>query len=88
LREYVKLRKNINERGEFNDQKLIRIQENLEQLKQENFDIYQKMYATLEEVYKRDQGNYIDYPLDFAREILKMYNRQSAEIFIMNTKQF
>ena len=80
LREYVEVRKTINERGEFNDQKLLQVQENLERLKEESPDIYNKMYEVLEEVYKRDEGNYIEYPLNFASEILKMYKtHQSVE---------
>jgi predicted nuclease with TOPRIM domain len=80
LREYVEIRKTINERGEFNDQKLLQVQENLERLKKENLDIYNKMYEVLEEVYRRDEGNYIEYSLNFAGEILKMYKtHQSVE---------
>jgi hypothetical protein len=79
LREYVALRKGIHGRGEFNDATLIRAQENLERLKKENPEIYNKMYEVLEEVFKRDEGNYIDYPLDFTREILKMFHSQSLE---------
>ena len=79
LREYVAIRKDIHERGEFNDMKLIQIQENLERLQKENPEIYTKMYEVLEEIFKRDEGNFIDYPLDFAREILKMFKLQSLE---------
>lgn len=79
LRQYVELRKGINERGEFNNSQLIQIQENLERLKRENFEIYTKMYEVLEEVYKKDEGNYIEYPLNFARSILNMYKHQSLE---------
>jgi hypothetical protein len=49
------------------------VQENLERLKLENPLIYENMYAVLAEVIKRDAGQMADYPLDFAREILKMY---------------
>lgn len=80
LRDYIELRKTINERGEFNDQQLLTVQQNLERLKEENFEIYNKMYEVLEEVYKRDEGNYIEYPLNFASEILKMFKtHQSVE---------
>lgn len=80
LRTYVEERKMINERGEFNDLQLIRIQENLERLKKENSEIYSKMYEVLEEVYNKDEGNYIDYPLDFARVTLGMFQgNQSLE---------
>jgi flavoprotein len=38
------------------------------------------MYEVLEEVYRKDEGNYIEYPLNFASEILKMYKtHQSVE---------
>lgn len=79
LREYVEIRKTINERGEFNDAKLIKIQENLEKLKEENFEVYTKMYQLLEEIYQKDQGNYIDYPLNFANMILHMDQMSSVE---------
>lgn len=79
LRQYVALRKDIHERGEFNDASLIKIQENLERLEQENPEIYAKMYEVLEEIFKRDQGNHVEYPLDFSKEILKMFQKQSLE---------
>lgn len=88
LREYVELRKTINERGEFNDGQLLKVQENLERLKEENIDIYNKMYEVLEEVYRIDQGNYIEYPLNFASEILKMYKtHQSVESIYQEYKE-
>lgn len=86
LREYIEIRKTIDERGEFNDQKLIRIQENLERLQKENPEIYNKMYEVLEEVFKKDQGNYIEYSLDFAREVLEMFNTKSLESIYENYK--
>lgn len=79
LREYVERRKDINERGEFNDTKLIQVQENLERLKSENPEIYNKMYEVLEEIIKQDKGQFVDYSLDFAREVLKMFKNQSLE---------
>jgi hypothetical protein len=79
LREYVEIRKNINERGEFNNDKLIKIQENLEKLKEENIDIYNKMYEVLEDIYKQDQGDYIDYPLNFARMLLNLTDMNNAQ---------
>lgn len=36
LKEYVEVRKTINERGEFNDAKLIQAEENLQRLKKKN----------------------------------------------------
>ena len=79
LREYVEKRKTIHERGEFNDAALITVQENLERLKAENPDIYEKMYEVLEEVFERNVGQVVDYPLDFVREILKLYKNRSPE---------
>lgn len=82
LREYVKIRKSIHERGEFNDATLIQIQENLERLKSEYPDVYENMYSVLERVFENDAGQPVDYPLDFAREILKMFkNRSPQEIY-------
>jgi len=79
LREYIELRKTINERGEFNNNELVQIQENLEKLKKENFEIYTKMYEVLEEIYEQDKGNYIDYSLNFAKTILDMDKVDSLE---------
>ena len=80
LRDYVELRKTINERGEFNNSQLIQIQENLEKLKKEHSEMLTKMYEVLEEIYQKDEGNYIDYPLDFARIILHIFdNNQSLD---------
>ena len=31
------------------------------------------MHNTLEEYYKRDEGHYVEYPINFLREILRMY---------------
>lgn len=73
LKEYVELRKTINQRGEFNDATLLQADENLQRLKQENPEIYDTMYAILSEVMRRDQGHTVEYPLDFTREILKLY---------------
>lgn len=87
LREYVEVRKTINERGEFNNTELIKIQENLEKLKKENFEIYTLMYELLEEIYKQDKGNYIDYPLNFARVILNMTQVDSYETMYNKYKE-
>jgi len=73
LKEYVEVRKTINERGEFNDAKLIQAEENLERLKKEEPEIYEGMYETLAKVYARNAGLSIEYPIDFIRQILKMY---------------
>lgn len=79
LREYVEKRKNINERGEFNDASLIKLQENLERLQQENPEIYEKMYEILEDIFNKNLGQEVEYPLDFAREVLKMFKNQSLQ---------
>lgn len=73
LKEYVEIRKTIHERGEFNDAKLIRAEENLQRLKGENPEIYEKMYEVLAEVFRRDSGHRVEYPIDFVREVLKLY---------------
>ena len=73
LRNYVELRKTLHERGEFNDAKLIRIQTNLERLKLEEPEILERMYQILSQIIKEDRGHYVEYPLNFAREILRMY---------------
>ena len=82
LREYVALRKTIHERGEFNDATLMKIQENIERLKAEDPDVYAKMYEVLERVFENDAGQSVDYPLNFAREMFKMFqNRLPQEIY-------
>ncbi|MFT5662565.1 MAG: hypothetical protein ACI9TV_003222 [Sulfurimonas sp.] len=73
LREYVKQRKNINERGEFNDASLIEAQENLERLKKEDILTYNAMYDTLREYVKLGHGEITEYPINFIREFLKLY---------------
>ena len=73
LIEYVEVRKNIHERGEFNDLKLIRAEEHLQRLKKEDNDLYELMYQTLEEYRRLDMGHTIEYPIDFIREVLKLY---------------
>jgi hypothetical protein len=73
LKEYVEVRKTINERGEFNDAKLIQAEENLERLKREYPEVYEGMYETLAKIYARNAGLSIEYPIDFIRQILKMY---------------
>ncbi len=75
LKEYVELRKNINTRGEFNDQTLIQAAEDLQRLKIEDPEIYNLMYETLNKYYELDGGHTIEYPIDFVREILKIYQK-------------
>ncbi len=73
LKEYVDVRKTIHERGEFNDAKLIQADENLQRLKTEEPEIYEGMYETLAKIYARNTGLSIEYPIDFVRQILRMY---------------
>lgn len=73
LKDYVQYRKTTSERGEFNDAALIRAEENLQRLKEENPEVYNGMYETLNEIYKQNSGLTIEYPLEFVRQILKMY---------------
>jgi hypothetical protein len=74
LKDYVEIRKTINERGEFNDAKLIQAEENLQRLKSEEPEIYEGMYETLARVYARNAGLTIEYPIEFIRQILRMYH--------------
>ena len=73
LKEYVEKRKEINTRGEFNNQTLIQAQEDLDRLKKEDPEIYDLMYETLEKYYEGNTGLTIEYPIDFVRQILKIY---------------
>lgn len=73
LKDYVEERKIMNERGEFNDKTLIQAEEDLQRLKKENPEIYNLMYETLEQYYAKDEGYTLEYPIDFVREVLKIY---------------
>lgn len=75
LKEYVELRKEINTRGEFNDKTLIQASVDLQRLQKENPEIYERMYQTLNQYYAQDEGYTIEYPVDFIREILKIYQK-------------
>jgi len=75
LKEYVEKRKTINTRGEFNDKTLKQAQDDLQRLKEENPEVYALMYQTLDEYYKRDEGHTIEYPIDFIRQVLKIYQQ-------------
>ena len=44
LKDYVEIRKILNERGEFNDESLLKAEENLQRLKQEDKKTYNLMY--------------------------------------------
>lgn len=73
LKEYVELRKDINTKGEFNDKTLLQAAKDLERLKKEEPKIYALMYETLDKYYEVDSGHVIEYPIDFIRQILKIY---------------
>lgn len=83
LREYVEKRKNIDTRGVFNDATLIQAQNDLERLKQEDAEVYELMYETLEKYYEQDTGYTYEYPINFIREILKIYqnNIPAKEVY-------
>ena len=72
LKEYVEVRKSMNERGEFNDASLLQAQENLDRLKKENSKTLENMYKTLDEVFERDMGHHVEYPIDFIRIVLSI----------------
>ena len=78
LIEYVELRKTLNERGEFNDATLILAQENLDRIAKEDPETLNEMYAILFEIIKLDRGHFVEYPLDFIREILKLYKNNTT----------
>jgi len=73
LKEYVEKRKTINTRGEFNDKTLFQAAEDLERLKKEEPEIYALMHETLDTYYKENNGHFVEYPIDFIRQILKIY---------------
>ena len=75
LTEYVEERKRINTRGEFNDKTLLQAQNDLQRLKEDNPEIYTLMYETLDEYYTRDEGHIVEYPIDFIRQVLKIYQQ-------------
>jgi len=73
LKDYVEIRKNIHERGEFNDKILLQAEEDLQRLKREDPEVYEAMYDTLAEIMHRDEGHYVEYPINFIRQILRIY---------------
>jgi len=73
LKEYVVVRKTMNERGEFNDNSLIQAQKNLDRLTKENKATLNQMYDVLDEIIKLDSGHSVEYPIDFIKEILRIY---------------
>ncbi len=73
LKDYVEIRKSMNERGEFNDKTLLQAQDDLERLQREEPRIYALMHETLDEYYRRDEGYTLEYPIDFIRQISRIY---------------
>ncbi len=72
LKDYVEIRKDIHERGEFNDASLLRAEELLQCVKTVDSESYESLYKTLDEIIRLDDGNAVEYPIDFVREILKI----------------
>ena len=73
LKDYVEIRKNIHERGVFNDQTLLQAEEDLQRLRREDNATYEAMYRTLEEIIRRDEGYFVEYPVNFIKQILRIY---------------
>jgi hypothetical protein len=73
LRDYVEFRKTLQERGEFNDELLCKAQDNLDRLKEEDRETYNGMYSVLKEIMRRDEGYFVEYTINFTREVLKLY---------------
>lgn len=78
LIEYVELRKEINERGEFNDTSLIQAEETLKKLQTECPEVHAEMYKILTKIYERNSGFSVEYPIVFIRQILRMYTDSLA----------
>ena len=72
LKDYVEIRKKLNERGEFNDTSLLQAEEILQRLRDEKSETLEQMYKTLDEVYRRDLGHKVEYPIDFIKQILRI----------------
>ena len=72
---YVEKRKEMNERGEFNDETLLQAQKNLEKLKDEEPKTYALMYEVLDEYYRQDKGHTLEYPINFIHQISKIYQK-------------
>ena len=88
LKDYVEIRKSINERGVFNDATLIRAEEDLQRLKREDPETYEAMYRVLDEIIKRDEGYNAEYPVNFIRQILRIYrDGVPAEKVLENYRQ-
>lgn len=78
LIDYVEERKKITTRGEFNNETLILAAEKLERLKEENPVVYKEMHSLLEEYYSKDEGHFVEYPINFTRQVLKLYKNERA----------
>ena len=88
LLEYIEVRKTMNERGEFSDAKLKRAQENLDRLALEEKEILDEMYSIFFQIIKLDKGHFVEYPIDFIEEILKVYqNHVEPKDILRNYKQ-
>ncbi len=72
LKDYVEIRKGLNQRGEFNDASLLEAEEILTCLKRVDNESYELMYATLNEIFRQDIGDVVEYPINFIREVLKI----------------
>ena len=73
LKDYVEIRKSIRERGVFNDATLIQAEEDLQRLKREDPETYEGMYKVLDEIIRRDEGYNAEFPINFIRQILQIY---------------
>jgi len=82
LVDYIELRKSINERGEFSDSTLLKAQNNLDRLKTDDSKTYNEMYKILKEIMELDTGHSVEYPIDFIKEILKMYKLNTTAVGI------
>ena len=78
LVDYVEERKTIGTRGEFNNETLLLAAKKLERLKEEDPLVYKEMHELLEEYYNRDEGHFVEYPINFTRQILKLYETERA----------
>ena len=76
LVDYVEERKQVGARGEFNNETLILAAEKLERLKKESPAVYDEMHALLEEYYRKDEGHFVEYPINFTRQVLKLYKNE------------
>lgn len=88
LLDYIELRKGLKQRGEFNDETLVLAQKNLDRLNIENKEILDEMYTILFEIIKLDRGHFVEYSLDFIKEILKLYkNSVEPKDILKNYKE-